>query len=324
MATRYSSGSGSGHHDSASGRSIRTITLIPVDAEETQRVFHSSIGTFTIGRSTTVGDSKADATSNARDLYTTSCPVVSRSHATIRWLPNGEVVIVDSDSHHGTYINDSLSRLTPSQAYKLQDQDTISFGKGIFKDGSFHPPHTVTIRMNAGEQTPPQKSRTGTYGLKSQRTEPRHMTPGEGSQSEVQASKIRTEVQRLKGRREVGVKQKRQLQDVSSRLEYLEKNALDKITSPQEVDLRLRALERHYEALLEKLTSIEYNLRVPAQADGSPERETSPRRRSSEDDGEDTDDDEPATPPAPRSSMAGTVAMVLVGGVAVWTALALS
>lgn len=45
------------------------------------------------------------------------------------------------------------------------DQDTVSFGKGIFKDGSFHPPHTVTIRMNAGEQTPPQKTRTSVYTI---------------------------------------------------------------------------------------------------------------------------------------------------------------
>jgi hypothetical protein len=137
-------------------------------------------------------------------------------------------VIADSGSHHGTYINDSLSSLTPGQAYKLQgraafmrssclltfaDQDTVSFGKGIFKDGSFHPPHTVLIRMNAADESSPSptKPRTptsvalasllsyirlhsvsNTYGLKSQRTEqPSHLTPGEGSQSEVQASKIR-------------------------------------------------------------------------------------------------------------------------------------
>ena len=66
------------------------------------------------------------------------------------------------------------------------------------------------------------------------------------------------------------------------------------------------------------------DLRVPAQVEGSPERDGSPRRRSSEDDGEETDDDEPTPAPPPRSSMASTVAMVVVGGVAVWTALALS
>jgi len=125
----------------------------------------------------------------------------------------------------------------------------------------------------------------------------------------------------------VGGKHKRQLQDVSTRLEYLEKNALERITSPQEVDLRLRALERHYEALLEKLTAIEYNLRVPGGKAECPERDGSPKRRSSDDDdGEGTDDDEPepSPPPTSRSSVAGTVAMVVVGGVAVWTALAMS
>jgi hypothetical protein len=47
------------------------------------------------------------------------------------------------------------------------DQDTVSFGKGIFKDGSFHPPHTVLISMNAtDERSPsPQKSRTPTSAL---------------------------------------------------------------------------------------------------------------------------------------------------------------
>ena len=70
--------------------------------------------------------------------------------------------------------------------------------------------------------------------------------------------------------------------------------------------------------------SFRIDLRAPVQAADSPEREMSPRRRSPDDEGEETDDDEPSVAPAPRSSMAGTVAMVVMGGVAVWTALALS
>lgn len=68
------------------------------------------------------------------------------------------------------------------------------------------------------------------------------------------------------------------------------------------------------------------DLRVPGQIESS-ERDASPKRRSSDDgNGEDTDDDgpEPSPPPTSRSSVAGTVAMVVVGGVAVWTALAMS
>lgn len=254
----------------------------------------------------------------------TACPVVSRTHARISWLANGDVVITDSNSHHGTYINDNASRCTSGKAYKLSDGDTLSFGKGIFKDGKFHEPHTVLVRLNVGDLTP-SKSRSGTYGLN-----PIQRFTSVGSQSEVQAEKIRSEVQRLGRRKDVAGKQKKQLQDVSSRLEYLEKKALEKTTSPQEIELRLMALERHYEGLLEKLTSIEHNLTRPHIADDDDSDDEPPRRRrhrAVSEDGEDTDDDEAAVQAASKSSkpsMTSTVAMVVAGGVMVWTALALS
>ncbi|PVG01248.1 SMAD/FHA domain-containing protein [Serendipita vermifera] len=325
MASRYSGSSATGErdntHESSSTRSARTVTLIPVGDEVNQRTFNSSIGSIIVGRNATNSEPRAQQTPS-NNSYITTCPVVSRTHAHIRWLPSGEVVIVDAESHHGTYINDSLSRLTPGQAYKLQDEDTISFGKGIFKDGNFHPPHMVLIRLNTGEPQPRARP-SGTYGLKSHRSEvPQHTTPG--SQSEAQAEKIRTEVQRLGRRREVAHKHKRQLQDVSSRLDYLEKTALEKSTSPQEVEMRLRALERHYEALLEKLTVIEQNLRAPEHDVASSDGEIRGKKTRADDDGEETDDDEPSQARSSGSSVMGTVAMVVVGGVAVWTALAMS
>lgn len=163
----------------------------------------------------------------------------------------------------------------------------------------------------------------------------------------------------------MATKQKKQLQDVSSRLEYLEKvpclawtclqkwanerlqKALEKTTSPQEIELRLMALERHYEGLLDKLTSIEHSesrligdhtptyarvldlTRPHAAADDDSDDEPPRRRRhrAVSEDGEDTDDDEAAVQAASKSSkpsMTSTVAMVVAGGVMVWTALALS
>jgi len=261
--------------------------------------------------------------SEHKNAYMTSCPVVSRTHARISWRPNGDVVVTDSNSHHGTYINDSITRCTSGIAYTLNDGDTVSFGKGIFKDGKFHEPHSVLVRLNVGDLTP--KSRTGTYGLK-----PIQRFTSVGSQSEVQAEKIRSEVQRLGRRKDVASKQKRQLQDVASRLDYLEKKALEKTTSPQEIELRLMALERHYEGLLEKLTVIEHNLVRPQADDESDDYEPRRRRRGQRavsEEGDDTDDDEAAVRAASRSSkpsMTTTMAMVVAGGVAVWTALALS
>ncbi|CAG7850878.1 SubName: Full=Uncharacterized protein {ECO:0000313/EMBL:CCA68278.1} [Serendipita indica DSM 11827] len=327
MATRNSNSSATGDKDSYRGinpaHSTASISLIPKDSDEPPRVFSSSVNTITIGRYTV--DGKTDSAA-AQSTYLTTCPVVSRTHATIRWLHTGDVVIADSESHHGTYINDSLARLTPGQAYKLQDDDIISFGKGIFKDGNFHPPHTVLVRFNAPPSSP-TKSRSGTYGLTS-RADPTRLSSIGSPQSEVtdrQAERIRTEVQRLGRRREAASRHKRQLHDVSARLEYLEKSAMDK-ASPQDVDVRLRALERHYESLLEKLTNIEQSLRTPDQDNGSI---TSERRRKHKqsDDGEETDDDEPAVAPkaaASTSSTLGTVAMVLAGVAVTYTALAMS
>ncbi|KAG8788098.1 hypothetical protein FRC15_006062 [Serendipita sp. 397] len=303
--------------ETISSQSIASITIIPVEADGPRRIFQSSIGSVTIGRSATV--EPAGGATSSHNTYTTFCPVVSRKHAIIRWLTSGEVALMDAKSHHGTYINESPTRLTPGQAYKLHNEDTISFGKGIFKDGQFHPPHTVAIHFNAAEE-PTTRNPSGTYGLRSQPLS-RERLGSVGSQSEVtdrQADRIRTEVQRLGRRREVAGKHRRQLHDVSKRLEYLEKNALDRTTSPQEVELRLRALERHYEGLLDKLTIIEQSVRNP-----SISGEAEPRRhvRRVVEDGEETDDDEPTG--SSRSSLAGTVAMVLVGGAVVWTALAM-
>lgn len=91
----------------------------------------------------------------------------------------------------------------------LVDHDTVSFGKGIFKDGRFHAPHTVTIRLGEIEISKPKSRRlvytrqykyrsseehnSGTFGLKSYGSEPARLETA-ASQSEVaekQAEKIR-------------------------------------------------------------------------------------------------------------------------------------
>lgn len=48
------------------------------------------------------------------------------------------------------------------------------------------------------------------------------------------------------------------------------------------------------------------------------------QRKHQADEGDETDDDEPTQPKRSSTSLAGTIAMAVVGGVVVWTALALT
>ncbi|KAK5107729.1 hypothetical protein LTR62_000751 [Meristemomyces frigidus] len=137
-----------------------TISLTPSDERTDRRALTVAPGsTLIIGRASTTGGKNLTA-SSGNALF--SRPVVSRVHAEIRAYPhkpkNEQVTITDSDSTHGTYVNNV--RLAPHTPFCLRSGDEIKLGDRVSRGLEIHNPVTLLYKRidDTNELTPAKLS----------------------------------------------------------------------------------------------------------------------------------------------------------------------
>ena len=116
--------------------------------------------------------------------YASSCPVVSRSHAQLKftvaavrtrrpttrpvsvqfasglWLISvsiTQVVIIDCGSHHGTWVTPPggpTTKLAPATPHVLQSGDIIQFGKAVTKAGQQYEPLQLQVKLLTAADLP--------------------------------------------------------------------------------------------------------------------------------------------------------------------------
>ncbi|KAK5129606.1 hypothetical protein LTR08_003037 [Meristemomyces frigidus] len=106
--------------------------------------------------------------SEAKDLHTSisnalfDCPVVSRSHAELRFnsfkLADEEITITDKGSMHGTVVNSK--RLEPGVPYPLRSGDHLKFGDKVTRGSDIHDGVWVTFDRFQSYTKPSQTMRS--------------------------------------------------------------------------------------------------------------------------------------------------------------------
>ncbi|KAK4556619.1 hypothetical protein LTR86_006190 [Recurvomyces mirabilis] len=126
------------------------VTLTPSDDPTDRRTISLQPGaSMVIGRASNPGG-KNLAASPANALFPR--PVVSRTHAELRAHPhrplNQQITITDSDSTHGTYVNDT--RLDAHRPFALRDGDEIKLGDRVSRGDETHNAVTLHYRRAGG------------------------------------------------------------------------------------------------------------------------------------------------------------------------------
>ncbi|KAK3678903.1 hypothetical protein LTR78_001356 [Recurvomyces mirabilis] len=122
------------------------VILTPSDDPSDRRTISLQPGAaMVIGRASNTGGRNLGA-SPANALFPR--PVVSRSHAELRAHPhrplNQQITITDSDSTHGTYVNDT--RLDAHRPCALRDGDEIKLGDRVSRGDETHNAVTLHYR----------------------------------------------------------------------------------------------------------------------------------------------------------------------------------
>ncbi|TFK51380.1 hypothetical protein OE88DRAFT_1540511 [Heliocybe sulcata] len=119
----------------------------------------SRILTFSKSQTSVVTIGRKAAAANGNDCWPADeamfrCPVVSRKHAKIAFSDAGTAYLIDLGSHHGTYIlkpSDADSRrIKPQTPVTLEDDDVITFGKGVKSGDALVPPVTARVQLLRG------------------------------------------------------------------------------------------------------------------------------------------------------------------------------
>ncbi|KAF8509871.1 hypothetical protein BU17DRAFT_70287 [Hysterangium stoloniferum] len=123
--------------DSSSSSFVSAIVLTPLNKSasgmDITRTFSRSQSLIVhVGRHVS-----NDMSPPADDKATFSNPVMSRNHAKITFSDSGPAFVIDTNSHHGTWVTRTRSgqfKLEPESPYQLQDDDKITFGKEVQRD----------------------------------------------------------------------------------------------------------------------------------------------------------------------------------------------
>ncbi|KAF8516505.1 hypothetical protein JB92DRAFT_2910315 [Gautieria morchelliformis] len=97
------------------------------------------------------------------DRATFSNPVMSRNHAKITFADSGSAFVIDTNSHHGTWVGRTAEfKLAAESPFQLHDGDRLTFGKEVQRNGVLHMPLTVTVKLLQSASTPSSMSISST------------------------------------------------------------------------------------------------------------------------------------------------------------------
>ncbi|KAF3940313.1 hypothetical protein ABW19_dt0200833 [Dactylella cylindrospora] len=104
----------------------------------------------------TVGRSSRNKTKNLLPNFNNAyfdSPVMSRSHAWIKCDDEGQVLIADAQSMHGTFLDDKL--LEPKSFVPLDNGATVRFGNSVVRGTETFPPKKFVVKITKGENMNP-------------------------------------------------------------------------------------------------------------------------------------------------------------------------
>ncbi|KAF5378660.1 hypothetical protein D9757_009558 [Collybiopsis confluens] len=103
------------------------------------------------------------------------CPVVSRSHAKFTFTDSGLLYLIDTSSHHGTFVrqpHELTAKAIPAETpVQVHNGDVVTFGKSVGRNNEVVRPIVARVEMinhtfDATSRTSTRMTTSGRYGLR--------------------------------------------------------------------------------------------------------------------------------------------------------------